>query len=109
MLTIDHEDGTARTDLQQRWDDPAPPHPQLQEDELICSTESVPPPAPSLPFLHAALPPEPSHQSQHRLPMAAGVVSRIPVQARAVSPRTAAFRRGDAAPLPWTETARVRV
>ncbi len=49
MLTIDHEDGTARTDLQQQWDDPAPPHPQLQEDELICSTESVPPPPPSLP------------------------------------------------------------
>lgn len=49
MLTIDHEDGTARTDLQQRWDDPAPPHPQLQEDELICSTESVPPPPPPFP------------------------------------------------------------
>ena len=42
VLTIDHEDGTARTDLRQQWDDPAPPHPLLQEDELICSTESVP-------------------------------------------------------------------
>lgn len=41
MLTIDHEDDTTRVDLQHRWDDPTPPQPQLQEDELICSTESV--------------------------------------------------------------------